>query len=116
MKLKTVKMDPLQRKKAAQKLGSVIFSVFRVFFLLSVGYIIIYPLLSMISYSLISRVDLYDPSIVWVPKHFTGSNYTVAIEALDYFQSLYCFGDSFYLFAEFTEKLVDFTADYRFEI
>ncbi len=89
MKLKTVKMDPLQRKKAAQKLGSVIFSVFRVFFLLSVGYIIIYPLLSMISYSLISRVDLYDPSIVWVPKHFTGSNYAVAIEALDYFRSLW---------------------------
>lgn len=87
--LKAYKNDPLQRKKVASKAGSWIFKAFRIFFLLSVGYIIIYPLLSMISYSLISRIDLYDPSIVWVPKHFTASNYTVAIEAMGYFKALW---------------------------
>ncbi len=79
----------INKKKAAQKTGSVLLSIFRVFFLMSVGYIIIYPLLSMISYSLISLTDLYDPSIVWVPKSLNFENYSLAFEALDYLSSLW---------------------------
>lgn len=79
----------LLNKKSAQHAGKFLFAAFRIFFLCSVGYIIIYPLLSMISYSLISTIDLYDPSIVWVPKNLTFSNYSVAIEALDYLKSLW---------------------------
>lgn len=78
----------LNNKKAAQRTGRVLFSIVRIFFLMSVGYIIIYPLLSMISYSLISLSDVYDPSVVWVPKELTFSNYSVAIEAMDYYSSL----------------------------
>ncbi len=87
MKLKAMTFE--NKNKASKRLGSSLFSFVRLFFLLSVGYIIIYPLLSMISYSLISLTDLYDPSIVWVPKTLTFSNYTMAIEALDYYKSLW---------------------------
>ena len=76
-------------KKTAQKAGGFLFAAFRIFFLLSVGYIIIYPLLSMISYSFISLKDLYDPSIVWVPKTLDFNNYKMAWQALDYTNSLW---------------------------
>ena len=79
----------INKKKAARNAGSMLFSAFRIFFLMSVGYIIIYPLLSMISYSLISLTDLYDPSIVWVPKSLNFVNYSLAFEALDYLGSLW---------------------------
>ncbi len=81
--------NALLNKKAAQKAGKFVFSFFRIFFLTSIAYIILYPLLSMISYSLISIQDLYDPSIVWVPKHLTFENYGVALEALNYFKALW---------------------------
>lgn len=79
----------LNNKKAAQKAGGIAYSVARIILLLSIGYIVIYPLLSMISYSLISLSDVYDPSVVWVPKSLAFSNYAVAVEALDYLKSLW---------------------------
>ena len=79
----------INKKKAAHRFGKTLFSIARIFFLMAVGYIIIYPLLSMISYSLISLTDLYDPSIVWVPKSLNFANYTVAFEALDYVNALW---------------------------
>ncbi len=87
--LKSFKIDAARRKKAAQKTGGIIFALFRVFFLITVGYIIIYPLIKMISYSFIASSDLYDPSIVWVPKHLVFDNFSAALEAMDYFKALW---------------------------
>ena len=94
MKLKSLnmssfKMNAIQRKKIAQKTGGFLFAIFRVLFLMTVGYIIIYPLIKMVSYSFIASADLYDPSIVWVPKHLVFDNYEAAIEAMDYFKALW---------------------------
>ena len=57
----------LPRKHAAH------ISFVRVRAILCIGfaYTILYPLFMMFSRSLMSAADLYDNSVVWIPKHFT---------------------------------------------
>ena len=88
-KLASLKLSSSQRRKVASKTGSILFSIFRVLFLITVGYIIIYPLIKMVSYSFIASSDLYDPSIVWVPKHLVFDNFDAAFEAMDYLKALW---------------------------
>ena len=59
--------------------GRMLFSVLRWFFLLSVGFIIIYPLLYMISMSIRTPADYYDVTVVWIPKHFTLQHYKMVV-------------------------------------
>lgn len=59
--------------------GRVVFSALRWFFLISVGFVIIYPLLYMISMSLRTPADYYDVTVVWVPKHFTMEHYKLVV-------------------------------------
>lgn len=66
---------------------------FLIYFLLTVvGFVFIYPLLVMVSYSLMSLEDLINPMVFQIPTSFYFTNYTDAWRALDYvtifFQSL----------------------------
>lgn len=63
-------------------------SVFRWILILSVGYIIIFPLLQMISQSLLTQDQYMDTSVVWIPKKISFVNFEVALNALDYFNTL----------------------------
>lgn len=59
--------------------GKVLFSVLRWFFLISVGFIIVYPLLYMLSMSIRTPADYYDVTVVWIPKHFTMMHYELIV-------------------------------------
>lgn len=50
-------------------------------------FLILQPLLNKISVSFMSEADLYDSTIVAVPKHFTTDNYSVAYKLMDYTNS-----------------------------
>lgn len=67
---------------------SLIVSFFRWIFLLSVGYIAIYPLIAMLSASVMPLDDVLDLSVVYIPKTLTFDYYTQALKQLDYFNSL----------------------------
>ena len=56
--------------------------------LLSIGYVIIYPLMYMISSSFRSSDSYYDPTITWITNQVTVSNYKLAADALDYWNTL----------------------------
>ena len=60
---------------AAYYAGKIVFSVLRWFFLIAVGYIIIEPLLYLITMSIRTPADYYDVTVVWIPKHFTLDHY-----------------------------------------
>ncbi len=75
--------------RATQKVKSIGWSLFRAMLLIGVCFIIIYPLLTMISYAFRSQADLTDPSVVWVPKHFTVEPIVDAFNALKYPSSLW---------------------------
>lgn len=92
VKVKTVassKNAVYRRQKRLQKTGGFLAGFYRYVLLISMGYVIIYPLLFMISTSFKTRAAFLDPSIVWIPRVFTSENYTNAVKALNLPSSLY---------------------------
>lgn len=56
--------------------------------LICIGYVYLQPIFEMVSKSLMSAEDLIDPSITWIAKTFTLSNFSAAIETLNLSNSL----------------------------
>ncbi len=71
--------------KTGKKAGKILYSAFRYLVLLSIGYLIIYPLLYMIVTSCASG-EAYNNSVrVWIPNDFDiRGNFGKAIEIMDY--------------------------------
>lgn len=70
------------------KATALLISIFRAIFLITMSFVIVYPILYMISLSIRDVKDLYDVTVIWVPKNFTAENYKAVIEAMDYFPRL----------------------------
>ncbi len=65
-------------------LGRSAWAVIRFFFLLGMTFVILYPLLYMLSMSLRASADMYDMSVVWIPKHVTLDNFRVVFGQLGF--------------------------------
>ena len=65
-------------------LGKIIWSIIRLFFMLQMAFVILYPIIYMLSMAFRSSADIYDMSIVWIPKHFTMENFKILFEDLDF--------------------------------
>ncbi len=63
-------------------LGRMCSTVLRWFFLLSISYVILYPLLYMSSMAFRSTVDFYDITVVWIPRTFTVDHFKYVITEL----------------------------------
>lgn len=75
-------------KLAVRGTAHTAISVIRAAFLICMSYILVYPLVYMISMSVQSSSQLLDPSVVWVPTSVTLDNYKKAFEAMNYGSSL----------------------------
>ncbi len=71
-------------RKTGEAVTKVVVSIARWVFLLSISYILLYPLLYMISLAFKAPGDFYDQTVIWVPKNFSFHNIKEAWEALDY--------------------------------
>lgn len=56
--------------------------------LICIGFIYLYPILYMLSSSLMNLEDLLDSSINWIPSTLTFSNYTQAASSMEFWKSL----------------------------
>lgn len=65
-------------------LGAAVWSAVRFLFLLCMAYVIFSPLIYMISLAVRDSRDIYDMSIVWIPKHFTLENFRMVFDELDF--------------------------------
>ena len=63
-------------------------SIFRAILLFGMCFMIIQPILNKFSFSFMAEKDLYDTTIIVVPKHFSLSNWRVATLLLDYKKTL----------------------------
>ena len=68
--------------------SSRLWKIFRFFLIIGLSFVILYPLIYMLSMSFRSMNDLFDPSIVWVPRTFTLDNFDVAWRNMYYPSSL----------------------------
>ena len=73
--------------KAATAVKKTIVNIIRYFFLISLSYIVLYQIAFMLSQAFKPEPQLYDPSVVWLPKTFTLDNIKLAWETLDYIKS-----------------------------
>lgn len=67
-----------------KKFTAVVITVIRWLILLSVSYVILFPLLTMISQSLMTQQQFMDSSVVWIPKQLSLENFKIAFQALDF--------------------------------
>ncbi len=73
------------------KIGtSIIYSIFRFLLLMSIGFIILYPLLYMIVTSISAPTSFTNGTRVWIPTEFSvADNFAKAFYALDYVKSFF---------------------------
>lgn len=74
----------LLRKTVSNK----IYKLLRAVLLLGLCFLILQPLLNKISLSFMKERDLYDPTIIVVPRNFTLENYKLVDELIDYWTIL----------------------------
>ncbi len=77
------KVDILKKRSS-----SISVNLVRYFFLLSVSYVVLYPIIFMVCKSLISPEDAIDVTVVWLPRTFSLENFEWATKALDYWKTL----------------------------
>lgn len=68
--------------------GKIIKSLFRALFLMGVGFVMLYPILFMISNSFKSVSDALDPTVVWIPSGTDMFNFKMAFKLLGYKDAL----------------------------
>ena len=68
--------------------GKIIKALFRALFLLGVGFVMLYPILFMISNSLKSVSDALDPTVVWIPSGTDLFNFKMAFKLLNFKDTL----------------------------
>lgn len=56
----------------------------RTLLIVGICYIILYPLITKLSMAIRDRMDLFDTTIVWIPRHFTWDNFKTAFDMLEY--------------------------------
>lgn len=87
--IKLPELTPKSQYQLKRRTTEIIVSVMRYAFLIAIGYVVLIQLIYMCSYAFRIPEEANDASVVWVPKNFTLDNFKVALEALDYFKTLF---------------------------
>ncbi|HOP94161.1 MAG TPA: carbohydrate ABC transporter permease [Dictyoglomaceae bacterium] len=70
-----------------RRISKITISILKILLFLGLSYVLIRPILFMLSTALKSREDLIDPTVVWIPKHLTFENFKLAFNSLNYFNA-----------------------------
>lgn len=81
--------NELLRRRWSGRLKKWGLSLFRTALFIGLIYVILYPILYMISTTFRTDADILDPSVVWIPKHFTLTNIQQAFVSMQYLSSLW---------------------------
>ncbi len=76
-------------KKLQRKGTSFVVSLIRYLFLISVGYIVLYPIFSALSTAIKQEVAFYDVSLYWLPKYVTLENFGIAADLMEYGKAVF---------------------------
>jgi multiple sugar transport system permease protein len=67
----------------------IVYKICRAILLFGLCFLIVQPLLNKLSISLMEQQDLYDSTVISIPRHFTLGNYTLAGQLLTFWPSLF---------------------------
>ncbi|MEK3887932.1 carbohydrate ABC transporter permease [Bacillus sp. FSL K6-3431] len=71
-----------------EKLKNWAWVIVRSVLIIGLSFVILYPILLKVSIAFKQRMDLYDPTIVYIPRNFTLENFKYVLETMDYFKVL----------------------------
>ena len=69
--------------------GGLLWRVVRMALLLCMSFVVLYPILYMISVSFRESADLYDPTVIWIPRHWTTENFRLVMETMNFWPTLF---------------------------
>jgi multiple sugar transport system permease protein len=67
-----------------RRVGRALFRGVIILLLIDTAFIFLMPLLRMLSTSVMHVMDLYDPTVVWIPRRWSWENYRLVFQALKY--------------------------------
>ena len=79
----------LLSRQTREGITKFVVGIIRWVFLLSISYILLYPMLYMLSSAFRAPEDFIDPTVVWVSKNFSVKNFVIAFKALDYLKTFW---------------------------
>lgn len=78
----------LRSRHLKSKAGRLLSGIVRFFLILGICFVILYPVMNMISMSMKTRDDLFDPSVFWIPRELSletiASNFSFVVEFSEY--------------------------------
>lgn len=74
----------VRRKAVMEK----VWPFFRFVILFGLGFVIMYPLIYMISCAFRERADMTDPTVMWIPRHLTLNILKETLDAMDFWNTL----------------------------
>ena len=77
------------RQKIDRESKSWLWKLIRAVFVIGFCFVILYPVLTMISKTFMHQSDIYDNTVIWIPKHFTLGNLKFAWDGMDYVKSFF---------------------------
>lgn len=72
------------RRIFGRRIGEKVWPIFRFFILFGLAFVILYPLIYMVSTSIRPQAEMNDPSVMWIPKTFIYTNFIDVWEAINY--------------------------------
>lgn len=78
----------MNKRILVSEIGNLIWKILRFFIIIGLSYVLVYPILYMISMAFRTGADVIDPSITWIPKHFTLEHFQYAIKTMEYFSCM----------------------------
>ena len=85
----TQRVSESRRLMRAERTGAqVVGGLVKAVFLIGFSFIILYPVITMISKAFMQQQDVYDNTVLWVPRHFTLENLQFAYKSMGYLAAL----------------------------
>jgi len=80
--------DRTKTKVIAFKIAKIAWAVIRAVIMLGLSFILLYPLFYMVSMAFRPTDEIFDPTVIWIPRNFTLVNISRAINTIKYFETL----------------------------
>lgn len=83
-----------KKYRAVRRIKSISAKIFRFFIIGGLCFVVLYPLIYMISCAFRAPEDMNDPSVIWIPRHLTLDVIKQTMDAMDYGKTMFA---TFYL-------------------
>jgi multiple sugar transport system permease protein len=81
-------LNPEERRKLrSQRIIGAIWPIFRTLIIAGLCFIILYPLIFMVTYAFREQADMSDPTVLWIPRNLTIQNILDAAEVMEYWST-----------------------------